>query len=146
MTLQDILNKVSMYAKKEQTVNCSLAGRSIYEINPATITNYGLVFTSPTGNHSWNENLTTYTLTLFYMDRLLEDSSNDITIFSASIETLKDIIKALRKDSDIVDVSDTVDFISFTETEKMSDRLAGSYCTIEITVLNETTCSTIYED
>lgn len=141
MTLQDILFKISRYAIAEPAVNYVAAGRSLYELNPSTIKDYALVFASPTGNHLWSENLTTYTITLFYVDRLLEDSTNDINIFSGGIEVLKDIIKALQKDDDIVEVGDNITFLNFTETERMSDRLAGAYCDVQITVQNNSTCS-----
>lgn len=141
MTLQDLLYKISRYAIKEPAVNYAAAGRSLYELNPSTIKDYAVVFASPTGNHTWTENLTTYSITLFYLDRLLADSSNDISIFSAAIEVLKDIVRALRNDGEIVEVGDNINFINFTETERMSDSIAGAYCTVELTVQNDTVCS-----
>lgn len=146
MTLQDLLYKISRYAIKEPAVNYAAAGRSLYELNPSTIKDYAVVFASPTGNHTWTENLTTYSITLFYLDRLLADSSNDISIFSAAIEVLKDIVRALRNDGEIVEVGDNINFINFTETERLSDRVCGAYCTVEISVLNATSCTTIEDD
>lgn len=141
MTLQDLLYKISRYAIKEPAVNYAAAGRSLYELNPSTIKDYAVVFASPTGNHTWDGDITTYTITLFYLDRLLADNSNDISIFSAAIEVLKDIVRALRNDGEIVEVGDNINFINFTETERMSDRIAGAYCTVELTVQNDTVCS-----
>ena len=143
MTLQDLLYKISRYAIKEPAVNYAAAGRSLFELNPSTIKDYAVVFASPTGNHTWDGDITTYTITLFYLDRLLADNSNDISIFSAAIEVLKDIVRALRNDSDIVEVGDNINFINFTETERLSDRVCGAYCTVEISVLNATSCTTI---
>lgn len=141
MNLQTLLNKIAHVGIAQKTINCSASGASIYALNPETVKDYGLLFATPTGSHEYTENVTRYTITLFYLDRLVESSTNDINIFSAGIETLKNIIMTLRNDPEIVEIGDRINFINFTETERLSDRCAGAYCEVQITVINDTICA-----
>ena len=140
MTLKQLLISISDYAIHKKLINYSCAGSSIYAINPKEINSYPILFASPTGNHSVTPDTTEYQITLYYLDRLLADSSNDIDIFSSGIEILKDLINGIKNINGIVDVSEDYNVINFTETERLNDRIAGAYTTVDITVLNASLC------
>lgn len=140
MTLQMLITTIAKYGIGNRIINYSAAGSSIYEINDITVDAYPLLFASPTGTHTIQKDTTTYSLTLYYLDRLLGDSSNEMDILSASVEALKNIIWGIATLDGIVDVSETLDIRNVTETEVFNDRLAGCYCTIEIKTLNAFTC------
>ena len=140
MTLQNVIDTIAKYGIQNKIINCSMAGSSIYDINGETIDGYPLLFTSPTGTHSVEKDTTTYQLTCYYLDRLLQDRSNEMDAFSTSIEALKNIIWGIATLGGIVDVSDVLNIRNVTETEVFNDRLCGGYVTFEVKVLNAYTC------
>lgn len=140
MTLKQLLKEIGELAINQKCCNYSAAGTSLDELNPIQVDYYPVLFTSPTGNHRVRENTTQYNITLYWVERLLEDNSNDVDIFSTAIEQLKNIIIGIRKIAGVVDVNFNYDIRNFATTEKMNDRLAGAYCTVQIEVVNETLC------
>ncbi len=140
MTLEQLIKNIGDTAIRNKLVNWYGGGGSIYELNSMTIKDYALIYLSPTGTHSVQDNYTTYNLTLFYMDRLLADKSNDVQIYSTGIEVLKTVIRDLESLPGVLDVQKGYTVQNFTETEKMSDLVAGAYATINITVINNSDC------
>ena len=96
MTLKNLIDNIAKLAIDQKCINYSAAGTSIYQLNPKQVDAYPVLFQSPTGDHIVNENTTTYEITLYYLDRLTEDSINDIVIYSASIEQLKNIVRGIE--------------------------------------------------
>lgn len=146
MTLYALLERIAQYGKKRKLINYSCAGSSIYEINPHSIKEYPILFSSPTGNHRVTVDTTTFSITLTYMERLEKDSINDIQIYSVAVENLKDIIRGIAEIYGVIAVSDEYRIYNFIETERMEDRVAGAYAQIEITVSNEDICPEDIED
>ena len=140
MTLKQLITYIGDMAIQEKLVNYSASAGSIAELNPLTIDLYPVLFITPSGDHYINENTTVFTLTLTYIDRLLEDSSNDIDIYSTSIEELKNIIRGIRLIDGVLDVEEEYVIRNFTNTEALNDRVSGSYATIRIRVDNQTVC------
>lgn len=141
MTLQTLLNIIGEIGIRDRLINFSCAGSSIYQINDLTVVDYPILYTTPAGTHNVTPNYTSYELTLYYIDRLLEDNSNDVNIHSVGVEVLKNIINKIKAVEDVVEVEDEYDIILFTDTEKMKDRCSGAYATIKVSVLNNTICS-----
>ena len=137
MTLNALIQIIGRQAIKNKLVNWFGGGANVYDINNNEVRDYALLFFSPTGTHTSTTNYTTYSVTMFYMDRLSDDNSNDIQIFSAGIEVLKRIVKDIENLDDVLSVSDEINLNNFTETEKMTDRVAGAYATFDITVAND---------
>lgn len=140
MTLKQLLNSISVLAINEKLVNATMAGTSIYQLNPKQIDSYPVLFQSPTGEHLVNDNTTTYEVTLYYLDRLLEDNINDIDIYSASIEELKHLVRGIETIDGVLKVEDGYRITNFADTESFDDRLAGAYTTVDITVMNNEIC------
>lgn len=139
MTLLRLCKDLGEMAKSQKLVNYSAAGASLGEINPLNVDWYPVFYIIPAGTHTVLENTTRYDLTLYYIDRLLEDNTNTIDIFSSSIENLKNIINGAREIPGVVNVEDTYTIRCFMP-EKLNDRLAGAYANVRITVANETLC------
>ena len=140
MTLKQLITYIGDMAINEKLVNYSASAGSIAELNPLTIDLYPVLFITPSGDHYITDNTTVFTLTLTYIDRLLEDSSNDIDIYSTSIEELKNIIRGIRLIDGVLDVEEEYVIRNFTNTEALNDRVSGSYATIRIRVDNQTVC------
>lgn len=145
MSLELLLNIICDLALKRNLVGYAAAGPSIYRLNAETIRDYPFIFVSPTNNVVTRKNFTDYTLTLFYVDRLLLDSANETHIFSIANDTLVNLLRQLKQLEGIVDISEPTVRL-FTETEKMSDRCAGGYTDITITVLNDAECPVIMDE
>lgn len=146
MTLEALQYLVTDLALKRNLVNCAISGPSIYAINPEDIKEYPLIYISPTGTHTIKENTTRYSLTFFYMDRLFEDSSNEESVNSAGIETLRNLKLQLSKIEVVTDIQEDAEIRLFTETERMADRVAGAYMTIWIETLNPSTCPAFFDE
>lgn len=146
MTLQRLLNTIGIIGVRDKLVNFTGCGGSVYELNSLSIHDYPILYCSPTGTHRVEENYTTYSIVLFYIDRLLEDNSNAVDIHSAAVEILKNIIRAIENTDGVIGVSDEYSINLFTETEKFKDRCNGAYATVEISVVNDTVCEVGYSD
>lgn len=140
MNLKQLLKDIGELAIQQKLINYSAAGTSLSQLNPMSVDWYPVLFESPTGNHTVKENTTVFQITLYYIDRLLEDNSNDIEIYSAAIENLKNLAIGIKFIDGVVDVQTNYTIRNFADTEKMNDRLAGAYMTIDIEVVNDTTC------
>lgn len=139
MTLFELMKQIGEMAKAQRLVNYSAGGSSLGEINPLSVDWYPLFYIIPAGTHTVQANTTKFDLVLYYIDRLLEDNSNTIDIFSSSIENLKNILIGARSIPGVVDVEDTYTIRNFMP-EKLNDRVAGAYAQVRITCENETVC------
>lgn len=141
MTLKYLINHIIQVAINEQLINYAQAGSSLSEINPEEVKYYPVLFVSPTGNHRVTENTTLYSITLYFLDRLQQDNSNVVDVYSAAIEELKNLVIQIReKVEGVIGVNPVFDIRNFNMTEKMDDRCAGAYATIEILTDNEFVC------
>lgn len=141
ITLKNLLKGICDVALEQKCVNYSAAGTSLYAtLNGKKIENYPVLFASPTGEHLIEENSVTYAISLFYFDRLLSDSSNDIDIYSAAIEQLKHIVNAIGEIEQVIKVEEGYQITNFSDTESFDDRIAGAYTEIQIVVQNNEIC------
>lgn len=146
MTLEYLMQAIGEIAVHNNLVNYYLAGGSVYEVNAEDVKEYPLVFLSPTGEHTVRESTTRYTLTIFYMDRLWDDSSNDTQVTSNAIEALKNLYRQIPQIQWVTDVQEEPRLRIFAETEKMADRVAGAYMTLWCDVLNPSVCPEYFDE
>lgn len=146
MTLQGLLTGIGQIGINDRMINFAGAGGSIYELNDLDIRNYPILYVSPTGTHRISDNYTTYELSIFYIDRLADDSSNAVDIHSTAIEVLKNIIRKASLLDGVVGISEEYTIQLFTETEKMKDRCNGAYATVSFTIINDSACVIYSED
>lgn len=136
MTLKYLIDAIAKLAIDEKLINFSAAGNDIYQLNGLAIDAYPALFTCPAGIHYVRENTTSYSITLFYIDRLLEDYSNELDIYSASIENLKNLILKIKDIEGVLDVENNYTIQNFQESEKMNDRVGGAFADIQIITSN----------
>ncbi len=137
MTLKTLIDRIGKLAIDEKIINFSAAGNDIYSLNGMNIDGYPVLFTCPAGTHTVRDNTTTYSLTLFYIDRLLEDGSNDIDIYSVSIEQLKNLILKIDNIIGVLGVEEVYTITNFeTDPGKMDDFCGGAYATIKVKTSN----------
>lgn len=137
MTLQELLDGIKVVCEQNPLVGFVKYGYDIYELNYITIKDYPVMYIMVSGQHTISRDVTAYNIMLFYLDRLLEDDANNMQIFSTAGEMLKNTINHLI---DKYFVSDTASLQNFVETERMTDRLAGAYATLQITIANTSIC------
>lgn len=141
MTLQSLLYAITEIGIKQKVIQFAAAGADIYAaLNDTTIKDYPILFVSPTGDHTVSENTTQYSITLYYLDRLLSDNSNDVTVMSVAIEQLKNMVNWIKDLNGVVDVSEEYEVRHFTDTESFNDSVAGAWATIRIDTLNNYIC------
>ena len=119
-----------------------VAEGDVYELNDKTIENYPILLMSGVGPHTDTAAFMRYRITFFHFDRLTDDNSNSTQLYSNGIESLKNLINALRHDSNILKVSEEIQYTPFSgvEAQILSDRCCGVFCTLDITVKNNTKC------
>ena len=143
MTLELLIQILCEAGTKWNLVNYSASGPSIYALNPEEIDAYPLFFISPTESVSVGKNTTDFGFTIYYCDRLLEDSSNETQIYSTGVDSLTNFLRQMKGIDGIVDV-EYPRIRMFTNSEKMQDRLAGAYTTVVITALNASNCPVFF--
>lgn len=140
MTLKTLIEKIAKLAIEQKCINFSMAGTSIYQLNPQKVDAYPVLFQSPTGDHLVNDNTTTYQISLYYLDRLTSDAINDIAIYSAAIENIKNLVRGIAEIEGVVKVYDDYRITNFNDTESFDDALAGAFTTIDVVTLNNEIC------
>ena len=145
MTLELLSHAIGELAIKANLVNYYGAGGSLAELNNDVVVEYPLVYVSPSGVHQAKENVTRFSLTIYYADRLFEDNANETIILSTAIETLKNLHRQLPNIKWVEAVEEEPRIWNFTDTAKMSDRLAGAYMQVWIEVLNPDICPVYFD-
>ena len=138
MTLLDLIKKIEDVAIKQPQVK-EIVPSDVYQLNARADALYG-VFAWTQGQHVKNlyDGTTAYTFNLFYVDRLTADQKNKTEIQSVGLQVLGNI---LRSFTDYIGVSEAR-FQPFTE--RFADECAGVYCTVTLTVPDDTNCEQMF--
>lgn len=130
MTLLEIIKHIQDIAKVNHT-NSSFVG-DIYELNQRQDIEYP-AFVVTQGTHQTNneEDLDIYNLNLFYVDRLLEDKSNELDVQDWAYNGLSSIIDALEVGN--IGFQYTASSIN-TFTERFDSLCAGAFANLQIQV------------
>ena len=140
MTLSQLISLFEGIAKRQPSINM-IVQQDVFRLNSAPSLKYG-VFAWTQGQHTGNINgMSAYSFSLFYVDRLKEDLSNQIEIQSVGCETLGNILKML--DEHDVDVSN---YTIQTFNQKFTDECAGVFCNVTLSVLPTSQCAEEYPD
>lgn len=133
MTLYEIVNSILDIAKKQPNINHTGEG-DIYSLNSLPNIDYGVFYITQT-NHTQSENVVTYKLVLYYIDRLLQDGSNRLQVQSQGILALNNIINIFNQITPEVEVDYEVDYTTFTH--RFNDDCAGVFASVTITADND---------
>ena len=135
MTLAQLIRLFEGIAKEQPSINM-IVQQDVFRINSAPSLKYG-VFAWTQGQHSGSINgMQAYSFSLFYVDRLLEDKSNQIEIQSVGCETISNILRML--DENDVEVSN---YTIQTFNQRFTDECAGVFCNVTLQVPVMSLCS-----
>lgn len=132
MTLYEITNALLATAKKVPNINYVGTG-DIYELNDKPNIDYGVFYITQI-NHTQGENTIDYTLTLFYVDRVMKDGSNKLAIQSNGITTIGNIINLFLNTYDDVEVRYDIQYTTFLQ--RFADECSGVFANVTFSVDN----------
>lgn len=135
MTLLETIRTIETVALQQATVH-TVVENDVFKLNDMPDVKYG-VFAFTQGQHTSTTDggFTTYGFSLFYIDRLNEDRSNQIQIQSTGERTLRNILLILA-DEGIESSPYTIQPFN----QRFADECAGVYCDVQLTVSNDGTC------
>lgn len=141
MRLQDLIHRMEVIASHQPAVNM-LVRNDVFRINQSPVNRFGIfAWTQGTHRASIENNLITYSFSLFYVDRLNDDVSNQIEVQSVGVQVLDNIIRQL--DEEGVIVNDAYTFQPFNQ--RFTDLCAGVYCEVSLSVPASGICAERYE-
>ena len=125
MTLFEIINKLKNIAISKPNINFVGDG-DVYVLNSLQDINYSVFFITQ-NDHSIYQDTITYSLNLFYIDRISDSEDNTLNIQSDGMLQLTNIINTLVFTED-VDVDGEISFTPFIQ--RFADQCAGVYCNV----------------
>lgn len=128
MNVNELMDKIKSVALTQKPVKSAYDGDVYDNWNSAEV-QYGSVNVG-LQTITTNANQVTYSVVLYYGDRLLQDKGNVNSIYSDGVLALQSIINTLNT-LDRVDVEESVVYTPFEQ--QFVDYLAGVYTTIDIT-------------
>lgn len=131
MTLFEIINKLKDIAISKPNINYVGDG-DVYTLNSLPNIDYSVFFITQ-NDHSIYQDTITYSLNLFYIDRISDSEDNTLNIQSDGMLQLTNIINTLVFSED-VDVDGEISFVPFIQ--KFADQCAGVYCNVRFVVEN----------
>ena len=137
MTLFDIIRNLQAIAAQEPSVR-SVSDGDIYDcLNAAVDIKYG-VFHITQDTHTTNGDLDVWGLNLFYIDRLLDNGENRLSIQSAGITILENV---LRNFADTFGAEYLNNIVYTPFTQRFKDNCAGVFCKISISTVMDNLCA-----
>jgi hypothetical protein len=121
LTLNQTIKLISDIASSHEQINTVFFG-DVWEFLAQTDNTYPAMFYSLTGSSIAAKELT-MNFSLFFLDRQLQDESNENDVLSDQLLIAQDIISMLRFPKFDWEIGDSVNLEFFTENEK--DYLAG---------------------
>ena len=131
MTLFEIINKLKDIAISKPNINFVGDG-DVYVLNSLPNIDYSVFFITQ-NDHSIYSDTITYSLNLFYIDRISDSEDNTLNIQSDGMLQLTNVINTLVFSED-VDVDGEITFTPFIQ--RFADQCAGVYCTVRFIVDN----------
>lgn len=142
MTLSEVIRTMEVVASKQPSINM-VVENDIFRLNNKADARYG-VFAFVQGQHSTSvdSNLVTYAFTLFYVDRLKNDRSNQIEIQSVGIQTLDNIIRTM----DEMGIYSETSYSFQVFNQRFVDECAGVFCNVSFSVPVDSVCADFFAD
>ena len=137
MTLFDIIRNLQAIAAQEPSIR-SVSDGDIYDaLNAAVDIKYG-VFHITQDTHTTNGDLDVWGLNLFFIDRLLDNNENRLSIQSAGITILENVLKRFA-DTFGAEYMNNIVYTPFTQ--RFKDNCAGVFCKISISTVMDNLCA-----
>ena len=131
MSLKEVIIKFLNIAKKQPNIGYTGEG-DIYTLNSLPNIDYSVFFVTQQ-QHQQSEDVISYNLILYYVDRLTETGDNTLDIQSNGIIILGNIINTFINEND-ADISYDITYQTFLH--KFADKCAGVYANVKIEVAN----------
>ena len=130
MTLVELIKTMEVIASHQPSIKM-VVENDIFRLNTKADARYG-VFAFVQGMHSTSidSSVITYAFTLFYVDRLKNDRSNQIEIQSVGIQTLDNIIRQL----DDLGIYSETSYSFQVFNQRFTDDCAGVFCNVNLSV------------
>ena len=137
MTLLELTKAVEGVAKLQPAVKM-IVPEDIFRLSNEMSAKYG-VFAWTQGAHSVDveSGMAIYTLTLFYVDRLLEDKTNAVEIHSVGVGTLTNVVRGVVDNGDVW-VDTALNFTTFSQ--RFADECAGVFATVQFKTYQNSIC------
>lgn len=143
MTLLETIKLLEHIATNQPNVNGIVETGDIYDLSKDEYQQKYSAFCVTQNTHNVGEEFTTYSFTLFYVDRLTLDKSNKLEIQSTAVQFFANFIRTVMQDYSNLDWTNG-DVTTFTE--KFSAECAGAYMTCSITTTNKSLCKLYIEE
>lgn len=142
MTLLELIKTMEVIASHQPSIHM-VVENDIFRLNNKADAKYG-VFAFVQGQHSTSidSSVITYTFTLFYVDRLKNDRSNQIEIQSVGIQTLDNIIRQL----DELGIYSETSYSFQVFNQRFTDDCAGVFCNVNLSVPVGSLCPEDFAD
>lgn len=142
MTLLELIRTMEAVASHQPSVKM-VVENDIFRLNAVQDAKYG-VFAFVQGQHTATlaSDLVTYTFTLFYVDRLKNDKSNQIEIQSVGVQTLDNIIRIL----DDLGICAEREYTFQVFNQRFVDECAGVFCNVNLSVPAGSVCPESFVD
>lgn len=139
MTLLEFIRYMEGVVKRQPAVKM-IVENDIFKLNACSDAEYG-VFAFVQGQHSFDtsNSFNQFSFTLFYVDRLTEDKSNQLDVQSMAMQTLSNILLGME---DVAEVN-MGRFQPFNQ--RFLDECAGMYCQVEFGVPSAP-CEEVFEN
>ena len=142
MTLSDLIKTLELVASHQPSIKM-VVENDVFRLNNKADAKYGVfAFLQQQHTTSTDSNFITYTFTLFYVDRLKNDRSNQIEIQSVGIQTLDNIIRAL----DDLGVYSDRPYSFQVFNQRFLDECAGVFCNVALSVPVGSLCPEDFAD
>lgn len=142
MTLSDVIRTMEIVASNQPSVNM-VVENDVFRLNSKADARYG-VFAFVQGQHraSMDSSMISYAFTLFYVDRLTNDRSNQIEVQSVGITTLDNIIRQL----DSLGIYSESEYTFQVFNQRFVDECAGVFCNVTLSVPAGSICAEDFAD
>ena len=140
MTLAQLIQILERVAKQQPSVRM-IVQNDVYRISSAPSLQYGVFAWLQNQHTGTTDGAMTFSFTLFYVDRLKEDLSNQIEIQSVGCETIGNILRVLEEYDIEVD-----SYTMQTFNQRFTDECAGVFCNVSLSVFPNTICGEEFPD
>lgn len=131
MTLLETIKLIESLAAAQPSVHM-IVRQDARRLNDCPDALYGaFAWVQGTHTRTAGEDTIVYSFSLFYIDRLTADRSNETEIQSVGVLTLDNVVRGLLEAQGVYDVTD-VNFMPFDY--RFADECAGVYATVRIEV------------
>ena len=140
MTLLETKMLLEHIAENDPNINDVVESGNIFDLNNEEYEQQYSAFCVTQNQHNIGIDYSTYSFTMFYVDRLTLDKKNRIEIQSSAIQFFHNFIKTIE--NEYFNLNYTNGMVQTFE-QRFSAECAGAFMTIDITTTNNSVCSEI---